>query len=280
MIYTTYKINESYYSKGLTVMLNVFHVGYKNIETRDSHFVLDDKQTYWFIINMLTPFEMFCSNEWKRFDKNRIIIFPPYTPVEYRACPGETIENNWIMFETTESFIINFSLPFATPIHTVYQTAFDYIFHLISIENFWENIYKAQSMNHLFHFLFDKIYESYYSYNQIPSTSIIKLHLEIEANPNYPWTIEEMANRLNMSVSYFQSIYKKNFGISCMKDILIKRIELAKNYLKNSGYSISQIADLCGYQNKEHFCRQFKQFTTITASQYRKNYITMKSRKQ
>lgn len=250
-------------------MLNVFHVGYKNSEIRNSHFVLEGKQTYWFIINMLTPFEMFCSGEWKRFDKNKIIIFPPHTPVEYRACSGEAIVNNWIMFETSENYIINFSLPFATPIQTVYQTAFDYIFHLISIENFWENIYKAQSMNHMFHLLFDKIYESYYSYHKIPANNIIKLHLEIEANPNYPWTIEEMANRLNMSVSYFQSVYKKTFGISCMKDVYNKRIEMAKKYLTDSNYTITQIADLCGYQNTEHFCRQFKQITGITASGYR-----------
>lgn len=175
------------------------------------------------------------------------------------------------MFETDEKFIINFPIPFCVPIHTIYQTGFDYIFHLISVENFWENIYKAQSINHMFHLLFDKIYESYYSYHKIPSTSIINLHLEIEANPNYPWTIEEMADRLNMSVSYFQSVYKKNFGISCMKDVYEKRIEMAKKYLADSNYTITQIADLCGYQNTEHFCRQFKQITGITASEYRSN---------
>lgn len=250
-------------------MIKMIHAGYKNVEAVNFHYTQNDKNSYWFITNMLSPYEMLVSGEWKHFDKNQIIIFPPYTSVEYRSCPGETIENNWIMFETDEKFIINFPLPFCVPIRTIYQTGFDYIFHLISVENFWENIYKAQSISHMFHLLFDKIYESYYSYHKIPSNSIINLHLEIEANPNYPWTIEEMADRLNMSVSYFQSVYKKNFGISCMKDVYKKRIEMAKKYLTDSNYTITQIADLCGYQNTEHFCRQFKQITGITASGYR-----------
>lgn len=252
-------------------MIKIIHAGYKNVEAVNFHYTQNDKNNYWFITNMLSPYDMLVSGEWKHFDKNQIIIFPPNTSVEYRSRHGETIENNWIMFETDEKFIINFPIPFCVPIHTIFQTGFDYIFHLISVENFWENIYKAQSINHMFHLLFDKIYESYYSYHKIPSTSIINLHLEIEANPNYPWTIEEMADRLNMSVSYFQSVYKKNFGISCMKDVYEKRIEMAKKYLADSNYTITQIADLCGYQNTEHFCRQFKQITGITASEYRSN---------
>lgn len=215
-------------------MIKIIHAGYKNVEAVNFHYTQNDKNNYWFITNMLSPYDMLVSGEWKHFDKNQIIIFPPNTSVEYRSRHGETIENNWIMFETDEKFIINFPIPFCVPIHTIYQTGFDYIFHLISVENFWENIYKAQSINHMFHLLFDKIYESYYSYHKIPSTSIINLHLEIEANPNYPWTIEEMADRLNMSVSYFQSVYKKNFGISCMKDVYEKRIEWQKNILQTA----------------------------------------------
>lgn len=56
-----------------------------------------------------------------------------------------------------------------------------------------------------------------------------------------------------------------------MKDVYEKRIEMAKKYLADSNYTITQIADLCGYQNTEHFCRQFKQITGITASEYRSN---------
>ena len=142
-------------------MIKIIHAGYKNVEAVNFHYTQNDKNNYWFITNMLSPYDMLVSGEWKHFDKNQIIIFPPNTSVEYRSRHGETIENNWIMFETDEKFIINFPIPFCVPIHTIYQTGFDYIFHLISVENFWENIYKAQSINHMFHLLFDKIYESY-----------------------------------------------------------------------------------------------------------------------
>lgn len=81
--------------------------------------------------------------------------------------------------------------------------------------------------------------------------------------------VNEIAASLNLSTSYFQHIYKQLFGVSVMNDIIKSRIEYACYLLSSNSDSISEIAFRCGYENKEHFTRQFKDITGYTPRQYR-----------
>jgi AraC family transcriptional regulator of arabinose operon len=83
--------------------------------------------------------------------------------------------------------------------------------------------------------------------------------------------VSDIAESLNLSTSYFQHIYKKLFGVSVMNDIIKSRIEYACYLLASNSDSISEIAFQCGYENKEHFTRQFKDITGYTPRQYREN---------
>ena len=96
-----------------------------------------------------------------------------------------------------------------------------------------------------------------------------KIRFEMQSNPSFNWSVPYIAKQLNISVGYLQNIYKKTFGISCMNDIFEQRIALAKNYITQSSYSITEVAEICGYKNVEHFCRQFKKLTGMTPSEFR-----------
>lgn len=48
------------------------------------------------------------------------------------------------------------------------------------------------------------------------------------------------------------------------------KVEKAKMLLVSTDLSISDIAYACGYENVEHFCRQFKRASGRTPKQYRK----------
>lgn len=89
-------------------------------------------------------------------------------------------------------------------------------------------------------------------------------------NPNQMISnVSTIANSLNLSTSYFQHIYKQLFGVSVMNDIIKSRIEYACYLLSSNTDSVSEIAFRCGYENKEHFTRQFKEVTGYTPRQYR-----------
>ncbi len=49
------------------------------------------------------------------------------------------------------------------------------------------------------------------------------------------------------------------------------RIDLAKDQLLYSGKSITQVAEFCGYNNIEHFSRQFRRVAGKSPMAFRKD---------
>lgn len=82
------------------------------------------------------------------------------------------------------------------------------------------------------------------------------------------WTIPELAADANISQSRLHAVYKAVFGISPKHDLILMRIEKAKQ-LMQEGMSVAEAAETLGYGNVYHFIRQFKQFTGVTPKQYR-----------
>lgn len=101
------------------------------------------------------------------------------------------------------------------------------------------------------------------------SHDLFSLRKEIYNSPQLPWSISSMAGRLHLSEGYLQSIYKQAFGISCMDDVIAGRIRLACDQLLYTDRSVAQVAEACGYNHVEHFCRQFKKLTGKTPGAYR-----------
>ena len=84
--------------------------------------------------------------------------------------------------------------------------------------------------------------------------------------------VSDLAEEMNMSVSYFQHVYKALYGVSVTKDIIISRIEYASYLLLNQNTTISETAALCGYDSIEHFNRQFKKVKGCSPSEYKKSH--------
>lgn len=85
-------------------------------------------------------------------------------------------------------------------------------------------------------------------------------------------SVNDFAQTLNISTSYFQHIYKQLFDVSITQDLIRSRIEYACYLLNDNFDSISNIASKCGYENKEHFTRQFKEVIGMTPKQYRTSH--------
>lgn len=100
-------------------------------------------------------------------------------------------------------------------------------------------------------------------------TKLHNLRLEVYRNPHLDWSIDNMAKRVNLSRSYFQSLYKSFFAASCSEDVINARIAQAKILLLNSTLTIREIADKLGYSNTEHFIRQFKGKIGVSPKQFR-----------
>lgn len=99
--------------------------------------------------------------------------------------------------------------------------------------------------------------------------ALSRLRAEIYNAPGSRWEAASTAQQLNLSLSYFQHLYKELFGIPFGRDVILARLEASRFYLEETHMDIASVAALCGYENQLHFMRQFKKFTGLTPSQYR-----------
>ncbi|MBP3267420.1 MAG: helix-turn-helix transcriptional regulator, partial [Ruminococcus sp.] len=71
---------------------------------------------------------------------------------------------------------------------------------------------------------------------------------------------------------YLQRMYKKYFGKSIFEELIQFRLKKAKELLSSTDFTISQIAEMCGYATYAHFAKQFKACEGVTLSEYRKKF--------
>lgn len=87
--------------------------------------------------------------------------------------------------------------------------------------------------------------------------------------------LTQVANEIGVSASYLSSEFKKETGISFVDYLSVKRIQMAKDYLSTTDWSVTDISFQIGYKNVTHFNYVFKKLVGKSPSQYRK--LTMNS---
>lgn len=103
---------------------------------------------------------------------------------------------------------------------------------------------------------------------------IYRLRRNIISDPQKDWNIDDMAHEIGISRSHLQRLYKQIFSISIKEDVISARIKRAMQLLAHTNMRVQEIAERCGYNNDNHFMRQFRERTGFTASQYRKENRT------
>ncbi|HEX3076784.1 MAG TPA: AraC family transcriptional regulator [Lachnospiraceae bacterium] len=251
-------------------MTTIYYIGYDT--SHPSNFVFDVPEGHdcWLLVITQTPALFWVDGEMKEYPAGYAILYPPHHKILYQAC-ADTYTNDWVRFDTTESYVVESTLPFGVPFR-VHNTEYcQKLFQLLSTENLLANDYRELTIDYLFRILFNKLIESnHHHQNSQQYQNLLDLRRAIHNNPGYRWTVPAMADYLHLSQGYLQSLYRSNFGISCTKDVINCRISLAKELLIHGSHTINEISVLCGYANMEHFCRQFRKATGYTPRDFRK----------
>ncbi|WP_410513659.1 response regulator [Paenibacillus sp. BR2-3] len=84
-------------------------------------------------------------------------------------------------------------------------------------------------------------------------------------------TAAELAQRLNLSRSYFSQCFKDIIGKPFNEYSRYIRVEKAKELLSHTNKTIIWIAEQTGYSDEKYFSRVFRQLTGMLPSEYRAN---------
>ncbi|MGN0505382.1 MAG: helix-turn-helix domain-containing protein [Lachnospiraceae bacterium] len=206
---------------------------------------------------------------------NSCIIYKKRTPQHYCAC-SETYINHFLHFDSCgDSVFSELSLPVDTPFYLQNIEEIESILRFISREQISASPLKESNAGLLLQLLFQKLSENQREFHAMEydlkhREELTALRSEIYSTPRKYSTVRELADSVNLSLSYFQSLYSTYFGVSCYDDLLTAKIASGKSFLQNSNLSVKEIAFLCGYENDTCFMRCFKKRTGLTPSEYRR----------
>lgn len=206
-----------------------------------------------------------------------LILYDDSCVQEYAADGGVFI-CSWICFdaENDREFINSLELMLNRPIRFADTEFIGILIRNIASEYYSLNSRRSKMLDTLMRTLLLKVSETGERRDISQQTvephysALIDLRAKIYRNPQLKWNVDTMAADVNMSRSYFQHIYREVFGVSCISDVISGKIEKAKEILSETSCTVSQVAAMCGYDNEEHFMRQFKKIVGVTPTKYRK----------
>lgn len=83
-------------------------------------------------------------------------------------------------------------------------------------------------------------------------------------------TVKGLAEEANLSASRFSHLFSEETGMSPMAYFRKEKIESAKEMLKDSEYTVYEIAMILGFSSESHFIRAFKEQMSETPGEYRR----------
>lgn len=106
--------------------------------------------------------------------------------------------------------------------------------------------------------------------NQQVSLAVSKAQQYIEQNLHLNLSRRDVAKHVFLNVDYLDRCFRNELGVSISQYTLQKKLELAKELLRHTSKSISDIAAAIGYNNLSSFSYMFKHETGITPMTYRR----------
>ena len=89
-------------------------------------------------------------------------------------------------------------------------------------------------------------------------------------------TAEDLSSLCNVSKCHFCRIFKKATGKTAMQYLTDYRLQIADVLLSDPSYSISLIAEKCGFEDESYFCRCYKRKFGSSPGQKRSKRIKTK----
>lgn len=151
--------------------------------------------------------------------------------------------------------------------------------HFIKLYNIWSEKkigYYAESMQIFYQIISLIQKQNLKSYDYISRKNNYALDKAydfiINNFTNHDFDYNELCRQTGFSYSYFKAMFKSRYKMSPARFVTQKRLEYANELLLTNRYSITEIAEKCGFENIYYFSNVYKKYFGVSP----KNYLTAK----
>lgn len=136
-------------------------------------------------------------------------------------------------------------------------------------------------VNRLVEVLFIQIMRAYMAQSSLPlgilaALADAKIGLALNAmhqNPEYHWTLDELAQQAGMSRTAFSQRFHALAGQTPMHYLTVWRMQKAKKMLESGNMTMLAIAEQASYQSEASFSKAFKRCIGLSPGAYRRKSI-------
>ena len=92
----------------------------------------------------------------------------------------------------------------------------------------------------------------------------------LSEEPFEKFSLESTAKSFGMDKYKFLRLFKQETGLTPNNYVIVRRIEQAKTMISQKRGDLMDIAISSGFYDSAHFCREFKKYTGVTPSAYKR----------
>jgi AraC family transcriptional regulator len=210
---------------------------------------------------------------------------------EMCMCPAHT--NHWTWWEETISFtILTFKSPFLetiadeildsqqlefVPKWKIFDPLIQNVVNALKADLkagcpagrlYGQSFGTALAVHLIKNFSVSKHYFSEYD-DGLPKYKLKQVIDYIEANLSEDIKLADLANTVGISCYYFCRLFKQSLHRTPHQYVIYRRVELAKQLLKQSDLSIADVTLMCGFAHQSHLSRHFRRLVGLSPKQFR-----------
>lgn len=105
--------------------------------------------------------------------------------------------------------------------------------------------------------------------NGLPRARLNRVLEYVDANLEQEIALAALADTAGMSPHYFSELFKQSLGFPPHQYVLRRRIERARELLRNSNITVFEAAVRTGFSDQSHFTKIFRRIVGVTPTEYR-----------
>ena len=236
-------------------------------------FTINATSRSYIFLHFINPISIYLNGEEINTSSNACIIYTPGSKLNYVAKKIRMM-HNFFHFNISDPFFFDeHNIPLNRVFYTNMQNEITESVELIEsamVKKFEDYVGIIDRVSKEMFTMISKEQHRRISFDGFSTqTRFDNLRTLIYQNPG-SWSVETMAEYVNLSRSRFSTKYQKQFGITPNKDLTDAAMLFANKMLQTSDICIADLAYECGFTSPDYFIRLYKKFYNITPGAYRK----------